>query len=85
MIRNHSLIEYLTGYLLESGAVTEASLHTFRPSVCNRLDRNTSGLVAAGKSLPGLQELSRIIKDRSIRKILPVPGEGAGEKQPSRI
>ena len=44
-----SLVEYLTGYLLESGAVTEASLHTFRPSVCNRLDRNTSGLVAAGK------------------------------------
>ena len=27
-----SLVEYLTGYLLESGAVTEASLHTFRPS-----------------------------------------------------
>lgn len=47
-----SLVEYLTGYLLESGAVTEASLHTFRPSVCNRLDRNTSGLVAAGE-VPG--------------------------------
>ncbi len=64
-----SLVEYLTGYLLESGAVTEASLHTFRPSVCNRLDRNTSGLVAAGKSLAGLQELSSLFHDRSLHKV----------------
>ena len=63
-----SLVEYLTGYLLESEAVTEASLHTFRPSVCNRLDRNTSGLVAAGKSLTGLQELSSLFHNRSLRK-----------------
>ena len=63
-----SLVEYLTGYLLESGAVTEASLHTFRPSVCNRLDRNTSGLVAAGKSLTGLQELSSLFHNRSLHK-----------------
>jgi len=63
-----SLVEYLTGYLLESGAVTESSLHTFRPSVCNRLDRNTSGLVAAGKSLAGLQELSTLFHDRNLHK-----------------
>lgn len=63
-----SLVEYLTGYLLTTGAVTEESLHTFRPSVCNRLDRNTSGLVAAGKSLAGLQELSTLFHDRSLHK-----------------
>ncbi len=63
-----SLVEYLTGYLLDTGAVTEESLHTFRPSVCNRLDRNTSGLVAAGKSLTGLQELSTLFHNRSLHK-----------------
>ena len=52
MDKEPSMVEYLTGYLLEEGAVTEASLHTFRPSVCNRLDRNTSGIVAAGQN-PG--------------------------------
>ena len=52
-----SLVEYLTGYLLKNGSLTENDLRTFRPSVCNRLDRNTSGLIAAGKSLSGLQEL----------------------------
>lgn len=63
-----SLVEYLLGYLMEKGEVTEESLTTFRPSVCNRLDRNTSGLVAAGKSLRGLQELSRMFHDRTMHK-----------------
>ncbi|MBQ0000974.1 MAG: RluA family pseudouridine synthase [Clostridiales bacterium] len=63
-----SLNEYLIGYLLESGALTEEDLKTFRPSVCNRLDRNTSGIVAAGKSLMGLQQLSEIFHDRTVHK-----------------
>ncbi len=40
----------------------------FRPSVCNRLDRNTSGLVLAGKHLPALQMLNGLLKDRTLRK-----------------
>ena len=63
-----SLVEYVTGYLLDTGAVTEEELVTFRPSVCNRLDKNTSGLVAAGKSLAGLQALSELFHDRTIHK-----------------
>ena len=63
-----SLVEYVTGYLLDTGAVTEEELITFRPSVCNRLDKNTSGLVAAGKSLAGLQALSELFHDRTIHK-----------------
>ena len=50
--------EYLLGYLLRSGAVSKESLLTFRPSVCNRLDRNTTGLLLMGKSLAGSQKLS---------------------------
>ena len=63
-----SMVEYLTGYLLEKEELTEEDLRTFRPSVCNRLERNTSGLVAAGKSLTGLQELSSLFHDRSLHK-----------------
>ncbi len=63
-----SAVELLISYLLESGQLDERELQTFRPSVCNRLDRNTSGLLAAGKSLAGLQELSRFFKERSINK-----------------
>ena len=65
---DESLVEYLIAYLLEKGEVTKEQLALCRPSVCNRLDRNTSGLVAAGKTLPGLQILSEILKDRSMHK-----------------
>lgn len=40
----------------------------FTPGICNRLDRNTDGLMLAGVSLAGLQELNRIVKDRSLQK-----------------
>lgn len=63
-----SLVEYITDYLVRSGQLTKEELRTFHPGICNRLDRNTSGLITAGKSLPGLQELSRGFKDRTFRK-----------------
>ncbi len=60
--------EHMIAYLLESKALTEEDLHTFRPSICNRLDRNTSGLLLAGKTLRGLQQLSAELKSRSMAK-----------------
>ena len=63
-----SMVEYVIGYLLEKGELTEEDLRTFRPSVCNRLDKNTSGIIAAGKSLAGLQELSELFHDRTVHK-----------------
>ena len=65
---DESLVEYLIDYLLDSGSLTKTQLQSFRPSICNRLDRNTSGIVIAGKSLPGLQIMSEAIKDRTIGK-----------------
>ena len=63
-----SLNEWLIGHLLATGALREEDLATFHPSVCNRLDRNTSGIVLCGKTLAGSQALSRVIKDRTVRK-----------------
>lgn len=65
---DYSLVEQVIDYLLESGQVSQEQLRTFRPSVCHRLDRNTSGLVVAGKSLKGLQVMSEVLKDRRIHK-----------------
>lgn len=77
-----SLNEYALQYLLGEGAVTPDDLLTFRPSVCNRLDRNTSGIVAIGKTIAGLQALSRIFRDRSVSKCYKalVLGHLEGEK-----
>ncbi len=63
-----SLVEYVTEYLLESGQLTRAELLCFRPGICNRLDRNTSGLVAAGKTVAGLQQLGKLFHDRTMHK-----------------
>lgn len=65
---DYSLNEWLIGYLLETGKITAKELALFKPSVCNRLDRNTSGMVLCGISLQGSQELSRLIRDREVKK-----------------
>ena len=63
-----SVVENVTAYLLESGQLTRENLRTFRPSICNRLDRNTSGLIVAGKSLAGLQQMGELFKKRTLKK-----------------
>lgn len=63
-----SVNEEAVSYLLESHAITEKSLEVFKPSVCHRLDRNTSGLLIVGKSLPGLQHMSEVLKERTAKK-----------------
>lgn len=63
-----SLIEYITAYLLESGQITKEQLRSFHPGVCNRLDRNTSGIIIAGKTLLGLQKMSELLKTRNLDK-----------------
>ena len=63
-----SVNEWLIGYLLSNKSITADLLTTFKPSICNRLDRNTSGMVICGKTLAGSQYLSRIIKDKSLQK-----------------
>lgn len=60
--------EYLLGYLIRSGALSLETFGTFRPSVCNRLDRNTTGLLLMGKTLAGAQMLSEGLRERTIHK-----------------
>lgn len=66
--QDESLVEYVIAYLLHSGQLKKEDLRAFRPSVCNRLDRNTTGLIVAGKSLLGLQTMAKAFKDRTIHK-----------------
>ncbi|MBQ7533991.1 MAG: RluA family pseudouridine synthase [Stomatobaculum sp.] len=63
-----SASEHLITHLLMNGSLTEEQLRTFRPAVVNRLDRNTGGILIAGKTLPALRILSELLKNREIRK-----------------
>ena len=67
-----SFLEYYQKYLLDTGALTRMELQTFSPGICNRLDRNTSGILVAGKTLAGLQVMNSLFKERALEKILSV-------------
>lgn len=76
-----SLNEWLIGYLLESGFTAKDELAVFRPSVCNRLDRNTSGIVLCAKSLRGAQLLGGLLKDRTLHKYYQLYVKGQIEEE----
>jgi len=63
-----SLVDYVQEYLLENGSLSKERLLTFRPGICNRLDRNTEGLVIAGKTILGLQTMSELLRSRNLDK-----------------
>ena len=60
-----SLTEYLEDYL--SGR-EDTARSMYRPGLSNRLDRNTSGLVLAGKTVSASQTLGNMIRNREIGK-----------------
>ena len=63
-----SLVEMVTAHCLETGRMTEEKLKLFHPAICNRLDRNTSGVVIAGLSIKGLQTMSELLRGRELKK-----------------
>ncbi len=65
---DNSMVEYVISYMLSSNQITKEQLQSFKPGICNRLDRNTSGLLIAGKSLLGLQEMARLFRERKLDK-----------------
>lgn len=60
--------ELILSYLIKQGSLSKEQLKLFRPSVCNRLDRNTSGLLAAGKTINGLRAMSTAFKEHTVLK-----------------
>ncbi len=63
-----SMNEYILSYLKRSGALSPDHAMTFKPSVANRLDRNTGGILLAGKTYRGQEMLSRWLRDKDIKK-----------------
>lgn len=63
-----SMVEKVINYMLETKKLSKEDLRLFQPGICNRLDRNTSGLLIAGVSLTGLQTMAKLLKTRTIHK-----------------
>ena len=63
-----SVNELLLAYLYDKDGDSKERFKMFTPSVCNRLDRNTSGIILLAKTLPGARLLSSALKDRRVHK-----------------
>lgn len=63
-----TLINRLKHYLYDKGEYNPEEENSFAPSLCNRLDRNTGGIVIAAKNAESLRILNQKIKDRELEK-----------------
>lgn len=64
----NDLITQIKAYLYKKGEYDPLSEQSFAPALCNRIDRNTAGIVIAAKNANALREMNAVIKDRSITK-----------------
>ena len=62
------LINSIKAYLYKRGEYDPDVEGSFAPSLCNRLDRNTGGLVIAAKNAASLREINELIRQRKVTK-----------------
>ncbi len=65
---NNTLIDNIKAYLYKKGEFVPEEENSFSPALCNRIDRNTSGLVISAKNAEALRLMNDIIKDRDVEK-----------------
>lgn len=64
-----TLINRVKHYLYEKGEYNPANEASFAPALCNRLDRNTGGIIICAKNAESLRILNQKIKDRELEKL----------------
>lgn len=63
-----SLLDEIRKYLCGKGEYIPEAEQTFAPSLCNRIDRNTEGLVIAAKNAAALRCMNEAIRERRVHK-----------------
>ena len=64
----HTLINHIKAYLYQKGEYRPDEENSFVPALCNRIDRNTSGIVIAAKNAASLRIMNEKIRNREIQK-----------------
>lgn len=64
-----TLINRILHYLYDKGEYNPQSENSFAPALCNRIDRNTGGIVICAKNAESLRVLNQKIKDRELEKL----------------
>ncbi len=63
-----TLILHIQAYLFAKGEYDPENENSFAPALCNRIDRNTGGIVIAAKNAEALRIMNEKIKERAIDK-----------------
>ena len=63
-----TLIDHIQSYLYQKKQWHPREENSFTPALCNRIDRNTGGIVIAAKTAEALRVLNQKIKDREMDK-----------------
>lgn len=66
--RVNTLITHIQAYLYQKKEWSPYKEHSFAPALCNRIDRNTGGIVIAAKDAETLRIMNQKIRDREISK-----------------
>lgn len=64
----NNLITHIQAYLYGKGEYSPEDEQSFAPALCNRIDRNTAGIVIAAKNAEALRVMNEKIKLREIDK-----------------
>ncbi len=64
----NTLISHIKAYLFRRGEYNPEGEQSFAPALCNRIDRNTGGIVIAAKNAAALRVINEKIKSREIKK-----------------
>ena len=64
----NTLITHVLAYLAQKGEYDPSEEQSFTPALCNRIDRNTGGIVIAAKNAESLRIMNEKIKEREIDK-----------------
>ncbi len=64
----NTLILHVKAYLAQKGEYDPRSEQSFAPALCNRIDRNTGGIVIAAKNAEALRAMNEKIRNDEIRK-----------------
>lgn len=65
----NTLILHVKAYLAQKGEYDPAAEQSFAPALCNRIDRNTGGIVIAAKNAAALREMNEKIRNDELRKL----------------
>lgn len=81
----NSLESRMRSYLYQKGEIDLNAVPLFIPSLCHRIDRNTSGLVIGAKNSAALRMINEKIRNREIRKFYLCETENAPNPKSGRI